>query len=163
MYSSPPRSSANALSVFFKYSICLDPPLGALTRIALDVKPGSRRWPSDGTQHFLFASSGLGHPESLLRGLARLSYLGPETNSKARWWVYISGTRLPQKLHAEPSPSLFWRCGQEAIQYSAELSHSLKFSDRRRNTRKSGQNRSESLCAGLWSPCRVFWAWFGPA
>ena len=34
---------------------------------------------------------------------------------------------------------------------------SLKVSDRRRNTPKSGQNRSESLCAGLWAPCRVFW------
>jgi hypothetical protein len=28
---------------------------------------------------------------------------------------------------------------------------------------KSGQNRSESLCAGLWAPCRVFWVWFGLA
>ncbi len=28
---------------------------------------------------------------------------------------------------------------------------------------ESVQNRSESLCAGLWAPCRVFWAWFGPA
>ena len=44
---------------------------------------------------------------------------------------------------------------------SAELSHSLKVSDRRRNMTKSGQNRSESLCAGLWVPCRVFWVWFG--
>ena len=34
-------------------------------------------------------------------------------------------------------------------------------SDRRRNTPKSGQNRSESLCAR--TPCRVFWAWFGIA
>ncbi len=32
----------------------------------------------------------------------------------------------------------------------AELSHSLKVSDRRRNTPKSAQNRSESLCADLW-------------
>ena len=39
----------------------------------------------------------------------------------------------------------------------------LENSDRRRNTPKSGHNRSESLCAGLWAPCRVFWAWFGPA
>ncbi len=31
---------------------------------------------------------------------------------------------------------------------SAELPHSLKVSDRRRNTPKSAQNRSESLCAG---------------
>ncbi len=27
--------------------------------------------------------------------------------------------------------------------------------DRRRNTTKSGQNRSESLCAGLSVPCRI--------
>ncbi len=28
---------------------------------------------------------------------------------------------------------------------------------------KPVQNRSESLCAGSWVPCRIFWAWFGPA
>jgi hypothetical protein len=28
---------------------------------------------------------------------------------------------------------------------------------------KSAQHRSESLCAGLWAPCRIFWAGFGPA
>ncbi len=47
--------------------------------------------------------------------------------------------------------------------FSAELSHSSKVSDRRRNTLKLAQNRSDSLCDGLWVPCRVFWAWFGPA
>ncbi len=41
------------------------------------------------------------------------------------------------------------------------LSHSLKASDRHRKIPKSGRNRLESLCAGLWAPCRVFWAWFG--
>ncbi len=46
---------------------------------------------------------------------------------------------------------------------SAELSHSLKVLDRRRNTPKSVQSRSESLCSGLWVPCRIFWACFGPA
>ncbi len=46
---------------------------------------------------------------------------------------------------------------------SAELSRSSKVSDRRRNTPKSAQNRSESLCAGLWVPCRIFWVWFDPA
>jgi hypothetical protein len=46
---------------------------------------------------------------------------------------------------------------------SAELSHSLKASDRRRNTPKSAQNRSGSSCTGLWAPCRIFGAWFGPA
>ncbi len=44
---------------------------------------------------------------------------------------------------------------------SAELS--LRVSDRRRKTQRSGQNRSESLCAGLRAPCRAFWAWFGSA
>ncbi len=47
--------------------------------------------------------------------------------------------------------------------HSAERSHSLKVSDRRRNTTRSGQNRSESSGAGLWVPCRVFWTWFGAA
>ncbi len=42
---------------------------------------------------------------------------------------------------------------------SAELSHFLKVSDRRRNTPKSAHYRSESLCAGL--PCRIFGVWFG--
>ncbi len=46
---------------------------------------------------------------------------------------------------------------------SAELFRSLKVSDRRRNAPKSAQYRSESLCAGLWAPCRIFWAWFGQA
>jgi hypothetical protein len=44
-----------------------------------------------------------------------------------------------------------------------ELPHSLNVSDRRRNTLKSAHNRSESLCAGLSVPCRIFWAWFGRA
>ncbi len=39
---------------------------------------------------------------------------------------------------------------------SAELSHSGQVSNRRRNSPKSGQNRPESLCTGLWAPCRVF-------
>ncbi len=26
--------------------------------------------------------------------------------------------------------------------------------------RRSGQNRSESVCAGPWVPCQVLWAWF---
>ncbi len=47
--------------------------------------------------------------------------------------------------------------------YSAELSHSLKVSDRRRNTPKSDQNRSGSLCTGLWVPCQIFLAWIDPA
>ncbi len=44
-----------------------------------------------------------------------------------------------------------------------ELSHFLKVSDRRRSTPKSGQNHSESLCAGLRAPCRVFGACSGLA
>ena len=35
--------------------------------------------------------------------------------------------------------------------------------DRDGNTPKPVRNRSESVCAGLWAPCRIFWAWFGPA
>jgi hypothetical protein len=46
--------------------------------------------------------------------------------------------------------------------HSAELSHNFKVSDRRRSTPTSGQNRSESLCAGLSAPCRVFSASSGP-
>ncbi len=42
-------------------------------------------------------------------------------------------------------------------------SHNLEVSDCRRNAPKWAQNRSESLCAGLWVPCRMCWAWFGPA
>ncbi len=48
------------------------------------------------------------------------------------------------------------------IYISAELSHGLKVSDRRRNTPKSAQNRSVSLCADLWVPCLIFWASFRP-
>ncbi len=51
--------------------------------------------------------------------------------------------------------------GVGGVDDSAELSRSLKVSDRRRNTPKSGQNRSESLFAGVWAACRIFWAWFG--
>ena len=47
--------------------------------------------------------------------------------------------------------------------YLAELSHILEVSDRRRNTPNLDRNRSESLCAGLWVSCRIFWAWVGPA
>ncbi len=52
---------------------------------------------------------------------------------------------------------------EEDEQDSAELSHSVKVSDRLRDTSKSVQHSSESLCADLWVPCRVFWVWFGPA
>ncbi len=46
---------------------------------------------------------------------------------------------------------------------SADVSRSLKVSDRRRNTPAWAHNRSESLCAGLRVPCWIFWSWFGPA
>ncbi len=39
----------------------------------------------------------------------------------------------------------------------------VKVSDRRRDTPESAQNRSDSLCADLWVPRQIFWAWFGPA
>jgi hypothetical protein len=44
---------------------------------------------------------------------------------------------------------------------SAELSHSLKVSGRRRITPKSAPNRSESLCAGVCVPFQMFFAGFG--
>jgi hypothetical protein len=47
-----------------------------------------------------------------------------------------------------------------AIISPTPVSHSLKVPDRR-NTPKSAHNRSELLCADLWAPCRIFWAWFG--
>ncbi len=37
-------------------------------------------------------------------------------------------------------------CAYFPVNHPAELSHSSKVSDRRRNTTKSAQNRSESLC-----------------
>ncbi len=58
---------------------------------------------------------------------------------------------------------LHYRAQEVASRVSAELSHSLKIPDGRRNRLESAQNRSESLCAGLWVPYRVFGAWFGPA
>ena len=51
----------------------------------------------------------------------------------------------------------WFSCGLGSLGvFSAELSHSFKVSDRRRNTQKSAQNRSESLCAGLRAPCQIF-------
>ncbi len=59
--------------------------------------------------------------------------------------------------------ALTWRfCLDPCRVHSAELSNSLKVSERRRNRPESVENRSESLCAGLWVPCRIFWLWFGP-
>ncbi len=47
--------------------------------------------------------------------------------------------------------------------YGGLSGRTLKVSDHCGTTPKSGQNRSDSLCAGLWAPCLVFRAWFGPA
>jgi hypothetical protein len=58
-----------------------------------------------------------------------------------------------------PKPMNFF--GPAACISQTPESHRLKVSGRRRNTSKSGHNRSESLCAGFWAPCRIFWAWFG--
>jgi hypothetical protein len=71
----------------------------------------------------------------------------PDSPKRVRTTGIILTSRNPYRTHGN----------------SAELSHSFKVLERRRNTPKAGQNRSESLCAGLWAPCRVFWAWFGPA
>ncbi len=46
--------------------------------------------------------------------------------------------------------------------HSAELSRSLKVSDRGRNTSKPVRNRLESVCAGLWAPPRAFLALLRP-
>ena len=56
-----------------------------------------------------------------------------------------------------------WGHGCHRNPKTVELYHRLKVSARRRNTPKSAQSRSRSLCSGLWVPCRIFWAWFGPA
>ncbi len=47
------------------------------------------------------------------------------------------------------SLSSSWKGGKGGLVDAAELSRILKVSDHRRNTAKSGQNRSESLCDGL--------------
>ncbi len=62
-----------------------------------------------------------------------------------------------------PQPHPVGAAAHQTTRSSAKLSHSFIVSGRRRNTPKSDQNRSESLCAGLWVSCRIFWVWFGPA
>jgi hypothetical protein len=59
-------------------------------------------------------------------------------------------------LHTEVSPLM-------TFADLPRLSHLTVQKDRHRNTPKSAHNRSESLCAGLRVPCRIVWAWFGPA
>jgi hypothetical protein len=64
---------------------------------------------------------------------------------------------------AVTKPYRFIGFGALHLLFSPELSHSLKVLGRRRNTLKLSQNPSESLCAGLWVRCQIFWVWFGPA
>jgi hypothetical protein len=63
-------------------------------------------------------------------------------------------------------PWLYFRvrfCGCVSVDRNLPVSCSFKVSDHRRNAPKSGQNRLESLCAGLWVPCRNFWFLCGTA
>ncbi len=75
-------------------------------------------------------------------------------------WLYFCRCRAFSQLSLRSCLRLLPRPRCSHL-ISVELSHSLKVSNRRRHAPKSCQNRSESLCAGLWAPCRVFWAWFG--
>ena len=90
-------------------------------------------------------------------------------DSQAGCRVVNQRTTVAPPLPAVHSPGIHFRLrhygpyARSSSIFSAELSHSLKVSDCRRNTLTSGQNRSESLCAGLWAPCQVLWAWFVPA
>ncbi len=89
---------------------------------------------------------------------ARGRFVCPRRASENKAVVYKHRVRSSSTLGSGAAcPS--WK----AVQHSIGLSHSLNFSDRHRNTPTSVQNRSESLCAGVWVPCRIFWAWFGPA
>ncbi len=77
---------------------------------------------------------------------------------------FINLRPKPQTTGKSLIIATLYRCAVDATvggDSSAELPHRTKVSDPRRNTPKSDQNRSESLCAGLWVPCRMFWAWFG--
>ncbi len=67
------------------------------------------------------------------------------------------------RLHQKSAPQTNSKANSRFSIPSAGQSHSLKVSDRRRNTPKSVQIRPDSLCAGLWVPCRIFGAWSGPA
>ncbi len=66
---------------------------------------------------------------------------------------WSSFLRAVAALHAAPP----------VASVSAAPSLCLRVLDRRVIRPKSGQNRSESLYAGLWAPCRVLWVSFGPA
>ena len=89
---------------------------------------------------------------------------GPEARFQARKHSCITWGRC-QRDTLDPVLGYTWVPGIPCsrIHHSAELSHCLRASDRRRNTPISGQNRSESLRAGLWVSRRIFSAWSGPA
>ncbi len=76
--------------------------------------------------------------------------------------MHDSGKRLEGGAEISNGISWYSECFTEVTNGASELSSSLEVSDRRRNTPKAVQIRSESLCAGLWVLCRIFWAWFGP-
>ncbi len=86
----------------------------------------------------------------------------PRASGRERRAPYTTFTRRLRGSRVRRTPEA-GRAGHNTELNSSELSHSFKVSDRPRNTPRSGQNRSESLCAGLWAPCRVFGAWFGLA
>ena len=66
--------------------------------------------------------------------------------------LWLSATHMRLQISVKEAPSI----------PSAELSRSLKDSDRGRNAPKPIRNRSESVSAGLWEPPREFLAWSCP-
>ncbi len=112
---------------------------------------------------------------TIARSRLTCSVLSGPTAGRVRGWFWVDFRPIPRRLGARTGPRPApdpargrgglliggWGALRWSIPGSAELSRSLKVSDRRRNTPKLAQNRSESLYAGLWAPCRVVWAWFG--
>ncbi len=80
------------------------------------------------------------------------------------FWPYAQlGPGGPQKTFTSPAGGSWEEaCCTRAPTSLLSAQLSRKVSDRHRNTPTSAQNLSESLCAALWVPCRMFWAWFGP-
>ncbi len=75
-----------------------------------------------------------------------------------------SNPKRPNCEIAQPRRGLFKHCpGSSPNPNDSGVKKLAQTTDRRRNTPKSAQNRSESLSPGLSVPCRVFWAWFGAA
>jgi hypothetical protein len=84
-------------------------------------------------------------------------------------WAFISQTPVLRNIGWDDPDAPSQRTWDPALPRrsptdSVELSHSVKVSDSRRNTPKSGKNRSESLCAGLWVPhiLGLVWGLNGP-